>query len=110
MAASDGARFRPYSPGGEKFFRWIKSCKEKRVWSCLKKFTIHKTLVKSGENVFLKTVAEVGTAVAKASASANHNRKRLDSICLRVAGKTEVARAAHVGPSAVETIINHEKN
>jgi hypothetical protein len=33
--------------GGEKFFRWIKNRKETSRTRCLKKFIVHKTIVKS---------------------------------------------------------------
>jgi hypothetical protein len=37
---------------GEKFFAWIKSCKQKPPARCLKKIIVHKTIVESGENAF----------------------------------------------------------
>jgi hypothetical protein len=37
---------------GEIFIAWLKSGKEKPARDCLKKFSSHKTKVKSGENVF----------------------------------------------------------
>ncbi len=59
-----------FALAGEKFRAWIKSCKQKPLKECLKKFTTHKTIVKSGENVFRAEAFLVGTAVAKASPSA----------------------------------------
>src|SRR5665213_900002 len=35
---------------GEKFFAWIKSCKQKLPARCLQKIIVPKTIVKSGEN------------------------------------------------------------
>jgi len=54
-AADRGGRmvFRlPASVGGEKFLRWIKSCKEKTMEGCLKKSNAQKTIVNSGEKHF----------------------------------------------------------
>jgi hypothetical protein len=100
----------PRAAAGEKFLAWLKSCKPKPLPACLKKFILHKTIVKSGENVFLPDKFLVGTGVAKRTRVPITTETVGFYLPVGAGGTGDCDSSAWLARSAVQTQTNHEKN